>query len=389
MKNCLYIIVFAFLASCNSVKRSENKLYKGDYDEAIRISLKKIKKGRNNKSNQQHIQLLQDAFKKVVTQDLTRVESLEKKNKPEDFREIFSIYETLAYRQSLISSVLPLPNATFKITNYHNKILDSKNKYTEYLFSLGTDYLVNRKTILDARTAYDYFATIKHLQPSKYKNLDSLLAEAHYSGTDFVQVVIRNRTQQVIPKRLEAVILDFDTYNLNDFWTEYHSKQAQDVDYNFGVILDFREIFISPERINEKEFDRTVQIIDGWEYVLDVNGNVKKDSLGNDIKVDVLKELKATLLVSNQIKSIIITANVLFMDVKNNRTIHTFPLESEFIFENRTASYRGNRDALTEDDLLLMRNPYLEFPFNEQIIFDTSTDIKQKFARILRRKSFR
>ena len=89
MKNCLYVIVFALLASCNSVKRSENKLYNGDYDEAIRLSLKKIKKSNNKKSTQQHIRILQDAFKKVVAEDLARVQLLKQENNPEDSREIF------------------------------------------------------------------------------------------------------------------------------------------------------------------------------------------------------------------------------------------------------------------------------------------------------------
>ena len=79
MKNCLYIIVFTLLASCNSVKRSENKLYNGAYDEAIRLSIKKIKKSSNKKSTQQHIRILQDAFKKVVAEDLARVQLLEQK----------------------------------------------------------------------------------------------------------------------------------------------------------------------------------------------------------------------------------------------------------------------------------------------------------------------
>ena len=50
--------------------------------------------------------------------------------------------------------------------------------------------------------------------------------------------------------------------------------------------LDFRTIDISPEQINEKQIIREKVIKDGFDYVLDKRGNVAKDSLGNDIKVD-------------------------------------------------------------------------------------------------------
>lgn len=389
MKNCLYVIVFALLASCNSVKRSENKLYNGDYDEAIRLSIKKIKKSSNKKSTQQHIRILQDAFKKVVAEDLARVQLLEQKNNTEDSGEIFSIYETLDFRQNLIIPLLPLPNATFEIINYNDKIIASKNKYTEYLFTQATDYLENSNDIFDARKAYDYFSTVKQLLPNKYQNLDSLLEEAHYQGTDFVLVKIQNRTQQVIPRRLEKAILDFDTYDLDDFWTEYHNTTDSTIDYNFGIVLDIREILISPERILEKEFDRIVQVLDGWDYVLDSNGNVKKDSLGNDIKVDVFKELKAKVLVSNQSKSVAIGGVVQYKNLKQNKNISRFPIVSEFIFEHQFANFRGDKEALTIEDNNLIRIGYLDFPTNEQMIFDTSTDLKNKFARILQRRSFR
>ncbi len=389
MKNCLYIIVFTLLASCNSVKRSENKLYNGDYDEAIRLSIKKIKKSSNKKSTQQHIRILQDAFKKVVAEDLARVQLLEQENNPEDSREIFSIYETLDFRQNLITPLLPLPNATFDIINYNDEIIASKNNYSEYLFTQATDYLENNNDIFGARKAYDYFSTVKQLLPNKYQNLDSLLEEAHYQGTDFVLVKIQNRTQQVIPRRLEQAILDFDTYDLDDFWTEYHNTTDSTTDYNFGIVLDIQEILISPERILEKEFDRIVQVLDGWDYVLDSNGNVKKDSLGNDIKVDVLKELKAKVLVSNQSKSVAIGGVVQYRNLKQNKNISKFPIVSEFIFEHQFANFRGDKEALTIEDKNLIRIGYLDFPTNEQMIFDTSTDLKNKFARILQRRSFR
>jgi hypothetical protein len=388
MRNCIYLLLFIFLSSCSSVKRSENNLSKGNYDEAIRLSIKKIQKSRNKKSDQQHIQLLEAAFQKATSRDIARVQLLEKENNTENTKEIFETYKDLEYRQKLIRPLLPLQNATFKITDYSNAIVNAMNNYSDFLYAKGSDFLTNGQSIMDARTAHRYLSSLKKIQPN-YQSLDSLLEEAHYQGTDFVHVVIQNRTEQVIPKRLEAAILDFDTYRLDNFWTEYHATPQKDVDYTYGIVLDIREILISPERINEKEFKRTIEVSDGWDYVLDNDGNVKKDSLGNDIKVDVFKELKAKVIVSNQFKSALVGGNVVYRDLKQNKNISQFPISSEFVFEHRFANYRGDKEALTKDDKQLVRRRYTEFPSNEQMVFDTSTDLKNKFARILKRRSFR
>tara|TARA_R110000787_G_scaffold167495_7_gene280442 strand:+ start:905 stop:2071 length:1167 start_codon:yes stop_codon:yes gene_type:complete len=388
MKNCAYLLLFIFLSSCSSIKRTEKNLYKGNYDKAISISIKKLQKSRNKKTDRQHIILLEEAFQKAVSDDISRLNYLDKENNPQNTKEIFEIYQYLASRQKRIRPLLPLENAIFKIVDYSDLIIQSKNNYSDYVFNTGIQYLTNSNNVLDARAAHGYFSILKRLQPT-YQQVDSLLEEAHFKGTDFVHVIIQNRTELVIPKRLETAILDFDTYKLDDFWTEYHSNQEKDIDYTYGIALEIREILISPERINEKEFQRKLEVLDGWDYVYDTNGNVKKDSLGNDIKVDIYKELKARLIVSKQVKSVLVGANVLYRNLKENKNIYKFPISSEFIFENLTATFRGNRGALTEDDVRLMRNAYIEFPSNEQMIFDTSTDLKQKFAAILRRKSFR
>ena len=52
------------------------------------------------------------------------------------------------------------------------------------------------------------------------------------------------------------------------------------------MIVNFRQINISPEQVKEKQFIKEKQIKDGTKTLLDANGNVVKDSLGNPIKVD-------------------------------------------------------------------------------------------------------
>jgi len=387
MKQSLYIVIILFITSCSGVKRSENKLNKGNYDEAIRLSIKKIQKGNNNKANKKHILLLKEAFEKAKATDESRIAVLEKEQQPRHTRDIYEGYMRLEGRQARIRPLLPLKGATFELEDYSDQIVSSREKYSDYLYAEGTRFLA-MQTLMDARGAHNSFARLKELRPETEK-LDSLLSEAHYQGTDFVHVVIENRTEQVIPKRLERAILDFDTYKLDDFWTEYHGKREKGYDYTYGVILEIRQILISPDRLYEKEFIREKRVQDGWQYVLDDNGNVLKDSLGNDVKEDKFIDLKAKVLVSTQDKSVAVTGNVLYRNFSEGRNFSQYPIASEFVFENVFAQYEGDKDALTREDKRLIRNRFVNFPSNEQMVFDSSTDLKRKFAAILRRKKLR
>lgn len=388
LRSVIYIFVAAFLiTSCSSVKRSESNLSKGNYEAAIRLSIKKIKKGRNAKANREHILILEEAFAKAKERDESNVTSLKQANNPENTEAIYDLYVRLENRQAQIRPLLPLKGASFNLEDYTSEIEQAKQAFSEYLFAKGDQFL-KKGGILNARRSHSYFTRLKQINRG-WQSIDSLLEEAHYLGTDFVHVVIENRTEQVIPKRLETAILDFDTYKLDDFWTEYHGQRQSDVDYTFGIVLEIRQILVSPDRLYEKEFVREKRVQDGWEYVLDANGNVAKDSLGNDIKVDVYKDLKATVIVSHQDKSVQVAGNIIYRNLKETRNMKVYPIKSEFLFKHRFAEFNGDEEALLKDDKQLIRRGYVDFPTNEQMIFDTSTDLKNRFARILRRQKFR
>lgn len=388
LRSFLYSFVLVFLLiSCSGVKRSKTNLGKGNYDNSIRISLKKLQNTNNRKIRKKHIGILEKAFEKAVERDLKRINQLQQQNFPENTKDIYEGYVLLVNRQAQIENLLPLNGGSFNIVDYSDELKLAKSKYSGFLFEKGNK-LLNLRTIMDSRSAYNYFSRLKRLEPDR-DNLDNLLSKAHYMGTDFVTVKIENKTEQVIPKRLEYAMLDFQSYKLDDFWTEYHDTTQEGVDYSFEIILEFRQILISPERVYEKEFDREVRVKDGWEYVLDRDGNVAKDSLGNDIKVDVYKNLRAKVIVSTQDKAIQVNGNVIYKSLKETKNMRFFPIMSEFEFKNIFATFQGDEGALYEDDIDLIKGTFVPFPSNEQMIFDTSTDLKQRFARILRRKKLR
>jgi hypothetical protein len=213
--------------------------------------------------------------------------------------------------------------------------------------------------------------------------------DALSKGTDYVNVYMKNETNMVIPTRLQNDLLDFSTNGMNDKWTVYHSSKQKGIDYDFGVVVNFRQITISPEQVKEKQFIKEKQIKDGVKNLTDSRGNVVKDSLGNPIKVDKFKTIKIDIYEFTQFKAAQVTAKVDYVDYKTSQLLQTFPLSSEFVFENIYSNYRGDRRAADESYYTYFNQKAVPFPSNEQMIYDTGEDLKVKLKDIISRNRIR
>jgi hypothetical protein len=394
MKHLIILLSIALLiVGCNSAKRNQKLLDRGDYEQAIELAVKKLQRNKTNTKNDSRIVILEEAFAKAVAEDNRRIVFLKKQSDPSASKEIYYTYQNMEYIQGKIRPLLPLyssslgRNATFKIVDYSSSIVQAKGNFVDYLYDEAKQYM-NRQTIADARTAYHVLCELDELQPN-YKDVARLKNDSHFSGTDFVMVSLKNRSGQLIPIRLERELLDFNTYGLDDFWTQYHKERDTDVDYNYGIQLDFREIRLAPERVSEKEERRTKRIRDGWEYQLDGQGNVAKDSLGNDIKVDKYITVSARITFTEQSKAVFVGGDVRYKDLVVNREIDKFPISTEFVFENVFAKFRGDERALNSNDKKLLQSHFLPFPSNEQMVYDAGEDIKIRLKEILKDNALR
>ena len=389
-KLLLFSLILSLLAGCSSKKQIEQQLHRGNYDQAITNALRQLQSKKTEKRKSKFISILKDGYDRITKRDLEDIAFLKKDGNPVNNIRIFEMYSTLDARQRAIEPVLPLylngREVKFNFNDYTSEMIHYKNKTSEYLYGNAL-ILLKSDNKLDFRQAYDDLAYINNTNPD-YKDVVTLMQEAHSKGIDYVVVSIANDTQQIIPERLENELLDFNTYGFNNFWTVYHSNPNEDVDYDYAMQLQLKQINISPEQVREREFLRKKEIKDGWEYQLDSNGNVAKDSLGNDIKVDKFVEIRARYLESHQIKSSQILADVVYTDLVTNQDLDRFTIDSGFVFENIFGTYRGDKRALTREDREMIRNRMLPFPTNEQMVYDTGDDLKFKLKDIINAYKF-
>ena len=386
MKKLLLLsVVFLLLVACNTKKQVEIAVNSGNYDRAINTALDKLRKNKDKKRNYDYVIMLQDAYYKVAKRDLETIKHLKKDSNPETFRNIYELYLDLDARQEAIKPILPLTingkNIPFGFNDYSNDIIGSKTQLADYLYEKGLDLLESDdKHII--RQAHSELSYLDRISPN-YENTRDLLAEAHERGKDHILVSIHNDTQQLIPQRLEVKLLNFDTYGLNKFWSEYHANKAPNLNYDYAMHLNLKQIDVSPERVNQREFLREKEVVDGWEYEKDSNGNVVKDSLGNDIKFEKIIKVRGRLYETIQTKTAEVIADVVYLDTQNNQPVDTFTINSGFVFEHIFARYKGDKRALIKDDRQLLNNRRLPFPSNEQMVFDTGEDLKLQLKDII------
>lgn len=393
MKKITSLLALFLIVSACGVKQTRNLLSSGDYDAAIKNAVDGLRGNKNAKGKQDYVYMLEEAFAKAKERDLRDINGWFKDANPQNLEKIYSTYVQLNSRQEQIRPLLPLKllkegrDAIFPFDDYTDQIVSSKNALSKYLYDNSKALLVNKDKMI-IRRAYDDLVYLESINPG-FKDVAKLTEEAKFKGTDFVNVYTKNETNMVIPTRLQDDLLDFSTYGLNDKWTVYHSNRQKGIDYDYGLIVNFRQINISPEQVKEKQFDKEKLIKDGLKNLVDANGNVVKDSLGHPIRVDNMKTVRISIYELSQIKSCQVTAKVDYINFKTNQLIETFPLASEFVFSNMYSKYKGDKRACEQDYYSNFDKRPLPFPSNEQMVFDTGNDLKAKLKDIINRNKFR
>lgn len=391
MKKITFLLFVLCAASC-AMKQTRSLLSSGDYDSAIDKAVYGLRNDKDKKGNQEYVYMLEEAYAKAKERDLRDIDLLMKDASPRNLEQIFNTYLQLNNRQEKIRPLLPLKviaekrQAKFDFDNYNDQIKSSKDALSKYLYD-NTKALLATNDKMNFRRAYDDLNYLNQISPD-YKDVPELINTAKIKGCDYVSVYTKNETNMMIPQRLERDLLDFSTYGLNDQWTVYQSNRQPNVKYDYGIVLNFRQINISPEQVNERIFVKEREIKVGRKKKI-VRNRVVLDSLGKPVYEDVFKVVKCQVREITQYKATQVTAKVDYIDFGNNQLLQTFPVSSEFVFENRYATYRGDKRAIGDDYLPMFNQRAVPFPGNEQMVFDTGEDLKAKLRTIITRNRIR
>ena len=389
MKFKFIFTIAVLLLSCSSTQTVSNKIETGNYAEAFDISVAELNKDKNKNSNQKHIPLLKESYRKAADADIEEIKQLEKLKTAESLKRIYGNYLNLDIRQDEVRALLPLSyegkNVEFKFSDYTSKIALSKKNYADHLYSSALKDLNGSQ--IDARNAYKHLEDLIYIDPVYKNNLNELLQKAKTKGSSFVLTSLKNNINAISNDSL----IDLNTINASNFnnpWVIYHNKKDRNIKYDYEVVIALDKLTFEPEKTLQETVPQEAKVQDGWQYQLDGNGNVVKDDKGNDIKVPKYSTVKAEVVLYQQNKSSKIDGNVLIKKNENNTTISESPEFGEAKFQHLYGKYRGDQRAIDQKYYEALKSKAIPYPKDYEFIKYSLLNFKQKINSLLEKQQF-
>jgi len=378
MNKLLIVLLFAiFLFSCKSAQK---ELQSGNYEQAFYKSVKKLQK---KPSDRESAEIFTISYKKANQKNLDRIEFLKMAGEANSYDEIYKNYQYLKRRQTLAETVLPLraggQTIDFKHINYNRQLIDAKKGAADYHYRKGLELMKGDKNA--AKKAFYEFQQVKKYS-STYDDLDRLMIDAKEKGITTVLLIPVNKTYSQLSKEFLFNLIDFGMQDLDKDWIRYYNLPQKKY-YDYNIYISVNSVYISPNNMKESKEVVRKKVKDGFKYVLDTKGNVMKDTLGNDIKVDKYKTISCTIIQKIQNKTAKISAKVEYMDNKTKRLVASVPAVGDYRFSYVSSLANGDLNALSAETRKTIGKPPIAFPSGTEMLDYARVELKEQVRNIL------
>lgn len=382
----LFIFIVSLLAGCMS---SEKALRNGNYDMAISKSIKKLRK---NPSKRNQILILEEAYKKAQQNDLDRISFIKKEGNPDQWDEIHAIYARIKNRQERIKILKPLQlsgkngdaprTVKFDFMDVDNELIQSKQNAADYFYAHGLS-LLQQGGKLNARNAHAEFEKIKTYY-TNFKDIDNQLAKAHEAGITHVLFAIKKDERILLPPTFEQELMKISLQELNQKWIRYYTSDTKGINYDYTALVNIQHIDVSPENAKEMYYSESKQVQDGWAYELDPKGNVKKDSLGNDIKKPKYKTITCNLVETHLTKTARVSGSLDYINNQTKQLFKTDNIAADSFFEDGiVVVLGGDVNALKPETRKKIGRKPIPFPHHFDMILQAGSTLKNMVKNLL------
>ena len=268
----------------------------------------------------------------------------------------------------------------FVTHDYDNDVIEARRKAAEYFYAHAL-LLLERNEKYAAREAYDDLIKVKGYFPN-YKDTDQLLDKAFAMGVTFVLFRMNNVANVVMPAGFEEELMKISVADLNTHWVRFEAREVENRRYDGFVLLNLKAIDVTPERVHERTWEESKTVEDGWKYKLDANGNVMKDSLGNDIKEKKYKTISCRVMETTLNKSALVSGVLDFYDNGNKQLLRSEPITAQSDFNHVFCVALGDINALKEETRRRLGKP-LPFPNDLEMIMRTNDILKDAAKNLI------
>jgi hypothetical protein len=383
MKRFILIMFVASIAlgSCTSSKKY---LERQQYDMAIMKSVKKLMR---NPTKIKEIDILRRAFQMANQQDKERIAYLKTTGQPDIWDEIFQTYMRMKGRQDRVKA-LPqsvLSSIGYVFVDYTQETVNAQQNAAEYYYQKGLSLLKNGDR-QSARQAYDMFMNSKRFF-TNYKDVPRQLQIAQQMGTANILFEVKNNSGKILPEGFVDEVLKIYLTDIEQLFVRYYTSYDTNITYHYYAKLSIRQVDVSPESVKEIYYSESKEVQDGYDYVLDSNGNVMKDSLGNDIKVPHMETITCNVREIQMHKQAIVSGTLDIFDW-SSMLLKSDPITAETFFDYIYAFADGDESVLKPETRKKLNNPPQGFPNDLMMVFDAATIVKNISKDVITRNSY-
>ena len=361
-KYILLIIISTILTSCHSVKKSFESR---NYDTVIDLFTKK------KKVTDEEISMFEKSYKAALERDKEKIVQLKAINNGDRWEQIFDLYTKINTRQNSVMRVIPVfysngNKADIEIFNLSAALEESRQNAAQSYYDQGLKLLnTNNKTSI--RQSLDYFNASKKFYIN-YKDVNELMQQALSKGKNYVLLLVEKNPSLLLPPSFEQSILDNVKLTQNEQWVNIDYRRKDNINYDYVVKLNLYDIVVSPDVIKETQNTEEKLVEDGWQYVLDPRGNVKKDSLGNDIKVPKYTKISCLIKETRMTKSAQVFGDVTIYEAQTKDFIKNQKCIGNAAFDYSYIQLFGDRNAVSEATLKKLGNAPMLFPTTFEMV---------------------
>jgi hypothetical protein len=379
-------IIALFIASCASPQKSFER---GNYEEAVDLAVKRL---RSDKVKEKDVATLVEAFNYINQRETERMGRLRLDNNADNWAEIYDLATRIQRRQDLIQPFLPLDEQKYygllsncRFTEGVNATVAearegaAANLYSHAVANLDLSKNGNRRF---AREAYNDLKGISKYF-NNYRDVATLTEQAYILGINHIYVKVENDSRVALPSSFERELESIFVRDMNSKWTKYHTYQDGNLTYEYTIVARMTDIDVSPEGERRDHHIEEKQIEDGFDYVMDGRGNVKKDSLGNDLKTKRFRWIKADVLTIHQKKDARVFGYLEYYDNRTKEKVLSRPMESNVHFEHHTVNFDGDRRALTEETCRRLGGRPMPFPTDSDMLLTAAERMKNDTKRLI------
>lgn len=370
------ILIVLILFSCSN---TEKLIRKGQFDRAFNVALHRVIR---HPDKAKEVNSLINAYNKAQQRNNDYIVMLKKQGTPDIWDNVFDTYRRMDSRQNQIKTVLPLKingqTQNVPIVDYLNEIVEAQKKAAEYYYVHGKSLLATNDKEKARQAYYEFQQTKKYF--TNYKDVNDLINQAYTKGIRYVSIYVENKSfvnfSDFLNQELAKKLLDINTPSFNSMWVQFKTFINNPPTQDYAVIIQFEKLFAMPGSTDQKSYNVEKEIEDGWQYALDNNGNVMKDSLGNDIKIPKVSKIFCNITEVHLHKEAHVAGKIVFYDNVHNVELKYLPIAANQVFDYVYATANGDMRALSEETKKLLQNKPQSFPPTPIMINDAFNTLK-------------